>query len=48
MAGGPAERYGLKEGDIIIGVEKKRFALDLSFTMRCGKSVQESESRLEY
>ena len=23
MAGGPAERYGLKEGDIIVGVENK-------------------------
>ena len=40
MAGGPAERYGLKEGDIIIGVEKKRFALDRVFTKRCGKSVR--------
>jgi S1-C subfamily serine protease len=23
VSGGPAERYGLKEGDIIIGVEQK-------------------------
>jgi S1-C subfamily serine protease len=23
VSGGPAERYGLKEGDIIVGVEKK-------------------------
>jgi len=23
VAGGPAERHGLKEGDIIVGVEKK-------------------------
>ena len=44
VAGGPAERYGLKEGDIIIGVEKKGFALDRSFTKRCGKSAPESGS----
>ena len=42
---GPAAKFGLQQGDIILTVRKKRSVRARSFTRKCGKSIRENGSR---